>query len=679
MKSQDFQSDSGVAPKLRLRDLDSREWWLWVLAVVVTLILLAGIVSLTFPESPMRIERADWFNLKQAVRGLAALVFLFDIYTLYQHLQLQRVRRQLAARDHLFQLITENAADMIAVVDAQGRRLYNSPAYQKVLGYSPDELKTSSLEQVHPEDRPRLAEAAEKARQTGRGERLEYRIRHKDGTWKILESTASAVQNAKGETTQLVIVNRDITQRKLAEEALAHNAFHDGLTNLPNRTLFLNRLQHALTLSKRHANYLFAVLFIDIDEFKVINDSLGHSLGNQLLIEIGSRLTASLRGMDTISRPRPTQGTVAVEVDDTLARLGGDEFTVLLDDIRDPSDAVRVAERIQEKWAAPFVIEGHEVVLTASIGIALSASTYSEPDALLRDAEIAMYRAKRAGKARCEVFDPAMHAAAVKRLKLETEIRKGLELGEFKVYYQPIVSLATGRVTGFEALSRWLRPTGPVPPLEFIEVADETGLILPMNRQLMQDASRQLVAWHSQFPNDPPLSMSVNITSKQFAQPELAAEIALILKNCNLDPRHFHLEITETMTMADSKRADEVLAELRAIGSPISIDDFGTGYSSLSRLHKFPVDTLKIDRAFICNMHTDPESHEMVRLMVMLAHNLGMKVVAEGVDNEIHISQLRALGCELAQGFFFSKPENEATITKMLETFSHSQAATAGR
>jgi PAS domain S-box-containing protein len=679
MKNQDFNQDSSAGTRIPLRDIDSREWWLWGFAVFVTLILVAGIIALTFPDSPIRIENSDWFNLKQAVRGLAALVFLFDIYTLYQHFQLQRVRRQLADRNYLFQLITENAADMIAVVDTQGQRIYNSPAYQKVLGYSSEELKTSSFEQVHPEDRQRLIEAAEKARQTGRGERLEYRIRHKDGTWKVLESTASAVLNSKGVTEQLVIVNRDITQRKQAEDALAHNAFHDGLTNLPNRTLFLNRLQHALTLSKRHSNYLFAVLFIDIDQFKVFNDSLGHAAGNRLIIEIGERLTASLRGMDTISRPRPTQGTVAVAVDDTLARLGGDEFTVLLDDIKDPSDAVRVAERIQEKWATPFVIDGHEVVVTASIGIALSSVAYSEADVLLRDAEIAMYRAKRAGKARCELFDPAMHAAAVKRLRLETEIRKGLELREFKVYYQPIISLTTGRITGFEALSRWLRPEGMVPPLEFITVADETGLILPMNRQLMQDAAHQLCLWHSQFPSDPPLSMSVNVTSKQFAQPELAAEIELILKNAGLDPSYFHLEITETMTMDDSKRSEQMLADLKQIGCPISIDDFGTGYSSLSRLQKFPVDSLKIDRAFICNMDTDPESHEIVRLVIMLAHSLGMKVVAEGVDSETHIKQLCALGCESAQGFYFSKPESDETITNLLSTFSQALAVGAGR
>lgn len=680
MDNQEIKEDSQphkLPAAIALKVIDAREWWLWGFAVAVTLVLTLAIISLTFPG--MNLRAADWFDLKDWVRGLAALVLLFDIYTLYQQFQLQRIRRQLAERDQLFQLITENAADMIAVVDADGRRIYNSPAYQTVLGYSAEELKSSSLEQVHPDDRQRVVEAAQKARLTGRGERLEYRIRHKDGTWRVLESTASAVQNTKGETASLVIVNRDITQRKRAEEMLAHSAFHDGLTNLPNRTLFVDRLQHALTLAKRHSNYKFAVLFIDIDEFRIFNDSLGHVKGDELLVMIGRRLTASLRGMDTVSRSSTKRPDSSL-ADDTLARLGGDEFTVLLDDIRDPSDAIRVSQRIQEKLTPPFLINDQEIVVSASVGIALSNPASAHAEDLLRDAEIAMYRAKRAGKARFELFDPAMHTAAVQRLRLETEIRKGLDLDEFKVHYQPIISLETGKVTGFEALSRWLRGGVMVPPLEFITVADETGLILPMNRLLMQEAARQLHKWHAEFPSDPPMTMSVNITSKQFAQPELAAEIDLILKQANLDPATFQLEITETITMGDSKRADTVLKELKALGVKLSIDDFGTGYSSLSRLHQFPIDSLKIDRAFICNMHSDSDSREIVRLIVTLAHSLRMKVVAEGVDNELHIGQLQELGCEMAQGYFYSRPVDEKAVSVFLSSFGRTaQSAAASR
>src|ERR1700689_2543683 len=393
---QEVNQNSPEAIPTQMRQIEGREWGLWGLAVAVTLALPLGIVSCTFPWFRWDRDASYWFDLKEWVRGLAALVLLFDFYTIYQHFQLHRIRRQLAERDQLFQLISENAADMIALVDNDGRRLYNSPAYQKVLGYSPEDLKnTSSFEQVHPDDRPRVVQAAEKARQTGVGVRLEYRVRHRDGSWRSLESTASPIRNAKGQTDKLVIVNRDITDRKRAEELLAHNAFHDGLTNLPNRALFLDRLQHALTLSKRHSNYKFAVLLIDIDEFKIINDSLGHTAGDELLIQIGQRLRDSVRRVDLVSRPRTADEPGRLSNDDTLARLGGEGFTILLDDIRNPIEAVRVAERIQAELAAPFVVDQQEIVISASIGIAASTSPHTEAEHLLRDADIAMYRAKR--------------------------------------------------------------------------------------------------------------------------------------------------------------------------------------------------------------------------------------------------------------------------------------------
>jgi len=521
--------------------------------------------------------------------------------------------------------------------------------------------------------------AAEKARLSGRGERMEYRVRHKDGSWRTLESTASAIRNAKGQTDKLVIVNRDITERKRAEEMLAHNAFHDGLTNLPNRALFLDRLQHALTLSKRHSNYKFAVLLIDVDEFKIVNDSLGHSAGDELLIQMGQRLRDSVRRADMVSRPRTSGVPDRPANDDTLARLGGDEFAILLDDIRDPIEAVRVAERVQAELATPFVVNQQEIVISASIGIAASTSPHTQAEDLLRDADIAMYRAKRAGKARCEVSDPAMHASAVQWLSLETDLRKALDQGEFRVYYQPIVSLQTGKIAGFEALTRWQRPEGLLSPIEFIAVAEEIGLIVPMNRQLLREACQHLRTWQSEFPTIPPLTMSVNMTSREFAQPDLASEIRKSLEQTGIDPGCLQLEIIETIAMGDAEKSGHVLAHLKALGVRLSIDDFGTGYSSLSRLRRIPVDTLKIDRAFISNMESDPENREIVRAIIMLAHNLGLKVVAEGTETEEQINLLKQLNCEMAQGYFFSRPADDQAMLKLLASNHSARAASVGR
>jgi diguanylate cyclase (GGDEF)-like protein/PAS domain S-box-containing protein len=646
--------------------VETREWWLWGFAISVTLVLTVGIVSLTFPGNHL-LRTAEWLDLREWVRGLACLVLLFDVYTVYQQVQLQRIRRELSQRNQLFEVITENAADMIAVVDGTGNRLYNSPAYQKVLGYSSEELRsTSSVEQIHPEDHLRVLEAAAKARVTGRGERLEYRMRHKDGTWRNLESVATAIPHEQGQTERLVIVNRDITDRKRAEETLAHNALHDALTNLPNRALFLDRVRHVLALSHRHTSYKFAVLFIDLDEFKVVNDSLGHAAGDSLLMQIARRLSASIRGVDTISRSVLLQTASQVANEASLARVGGDEFTILLEDIRDCADAIRVAERLQERLVIPFVVEGQRVVITASIGIAFCATSYINSEDLIRDAEIAMYRAKREGKARSQVFNAEMHTVAVKRLQLETDLRRALELGEFRVHYQPILSLQSGRIAGFEALSRWQRPEGLLSPAHFIQIAEQTGIILPMNRLLLREACLQLRAWHSQFPSDPPLTMSINITPKEFAQQDLAAQMKTILGEVGIHPSSINVEITETIAMADAQRSNLVLSELKALGVHISIDDFGTGYSSLSRLQGFPVDTLKIDRTFISAIDTNRETRKIVRIIIMLAHNLGLKVVAEGAETAEQVNLLKQLRCELVQGYFFARPGDHAAARELL-------------
>jgi PAS domain S-box-containing protein len=678
---QSFQQVSSSSPEpipIEMRRIESREWWLWGFAVAVMLVLTLGIVSFTFPWFVWETKAQYWFDLREWVRGLAALVLIFNVYTVYQYLQLYRIRHQLAERDQLFQLISENAVDMIALVDSDGRRLYSSPAYQKVLGYSSEELKsTSSFEEIHPNDRLRVVRAAEKVYRSGFGERMEYRIRHRDGSWRTLESTASPVRNAKGQIDKLVIVNRDITERKRAEELVVYNAFHDGLTNLPNRALFLDRLQHALTLSKRNSNYKFAVLLVDVDEFKVVNDSLGHTAGDDLLIKIGQRLGASVRRNDTVTGAISDSPYTPVN-DPSLARLGGDEFAILLEDIQDPIGAVRIANRVQKDLQAPFTIHQEQIVISASIGIASSVSPNTQAEDLVRNADIAMYRAKRAGKGRCEVFDTAMHAGAVKRLSMEGDLRKALERGEFRVYYQPIVSLQTERIVGFEALTRWQRPQGILSPIEFIAVAEETGLIVPMNRLLLREACQRLRLWQAEFPCTPPLTMSVNMTAQEFAQPGLTSEMLKALRETGVDPGCLRVEIIETIAMGDAEKSSPVLAQLRALGVRLSVDDFGTGYSSLSRLRRIPVDTLKIDRAFIANVDSDLENLEVVRAIIVLAHNLGLQVVAEGTETEQEVEQLKQLNCEMAQGYFFSRPADDQAIFELLAKNQNARGAAVG-
>jgi PAS domain S-box-containing protein len=662
----DFDSDiSQVLPSPN--KMEGREWWLWGLAVIVTLVLTLAIITLTFPDGGLLNDRVYSLNLREWARGLTALVLMFDVYTVYQHLQILKMRRQISKRDRLFLLITENAADMIAVIDRQGRRLYNSPAYYKTLGYSADELrKTSPLDQIHPDDRDRVTRAAEQVLASGCGKRLEYRIRHKDGSWCDLESTANVIRSGKGEVEGVVIVNRDITQRKRAEEMLAHNAFYDGLTSLANRTLLLDRLSRAIAMSRRHAAFKFGVLFIDVDGFKIVNDSLGHEAGDALLVRIAQRLSSCLRRADTVSRPGSRPGEQEAIIDTTLARPGGDEFVILAHELHDPSDAVRIAERLHKKLSDPFDLDSHEIVVTASVGIVFAGSSAVEPQGVLRDAEIAMYRAKTAGKARSQLFDETMHMGAVERLKLESDLRKAVERNEFLVYYQPIVALSNRRIVGFESLVRWQTSAGMVMPNDFIPLANETGIIVPINRQLFSQACQQLRCWQQMMPSDPPLFLSVNVSPKEFAQSDLASQLKYLLEESEINPRCIALEITETIAMADADRSAAVLRELKGLGVEIDIDDFGTGYSSLSRLQSFRVDTLKVDRAFVSRIDIDRETLEIVRTIVMLAHSLGLTVVAEGIETESQLDLLKKMGCERGQGYLFSKPADSRTIEQLL-------------
>jgi predicted signal transduction protein with EAL and GGDEF domain len=451
------------------------------------------------------------------------------------------------------------------------------------------------------------------------------------------------------------------------QDKLIQDARQDPLTRLPNRTFFLDQLAGCVKRAKRRPDYLFAVLFVDIDGFKIINDSLGHFAGDQLIVQIAARLVSSVRREDVVSCSADAKKPVREGGEDTLARMGGDEFTILLVDIRDASDGIRVAERIQQKLAVPFLISGQEVSITASIGIALSATGYSTPEDILRDADTAMYRAKALGKSRHVICDPAMHARAVSRLKLETDLRLAMDRQEFRVHYQPIVSLPDCRIIGFEALVRWQRPGfGLVMPGEFVPVAEETGQILSIGLWVLREACRQMSAWNLQFPSDPAFTVVVNISGKQFAQPDLVSQVEQILREACLDPHYLKLELTESLTMRDVDRATRILGELKTLGVGLSMDDFGTGYSSLSHLRRFPLDTLKIDRSFVSEMENSSENRAIVQMIISLGRSLGMDMVAEGVETAKQVSLLKSLGCEYAQGYFFSKPIDQEGMAEVL-------------
>jgi predicted signal transduction protein with EAL and GGDEF domain len=448
-----------------------------------------------------------------------------------------------------------------------------------------------------------------------------------------------------------------VVERRRAEDQLIHDASHDPLTKLPNRTLFLDRLTRAIARSRRHPDALFAVLFVDLDRFKLVNDSLGHHAGDALILQMAIRLAAALRTEDSISRARdPRSGPGADELA-TLARLGGDEFTILLDDLRDLSDAVRVAERIQQTLTLPFTIDGHEVYVSASIGIAWSATGYNTAGEVLHHADLAMYRAKTLGKARYEIYDQNMFAMAINRLDVETNLRRALQRDEFELHYQPIMALSANRLVGFEALVRWRKsPTELVYPDEFISIAEDTGLILFIDTWVLREACRTMRQWHQEFPSPLPLTISVNLSARQFARPDLVQQVRQILAETGIDPRAVRLEITESVSMADSERTVTVLSELKKLGVRFSIDDFGTGFSSLSYLHRFPLDLLKIDRSFVSRMALDNDSLSIIQTILSLARNLGMEVVAEGTETAAHVAQLSSLNCEYAQGYFFSRP-----------------------
>jgi diguanylate cyclase (GGDEF)-like protein/PAS domain S-box-containing protein len=559
----------------------------------------------------------------------------------------KQAEEALRQSEERFRSLVQNASDVITILDIDGIIRYESPSIEQVLGYQPEELIGKNVfDFVHPGDLPYVLEGfKEGLKAAGATLSRVYRFRHKDGSWRMLES----IGKVDSSTIHGVVINsRDITERKLVEDQLLHYASHDTLTILPNRALLMDRLEHAIERAKRHAEYLIGVLFLDLDRFKVINDSLGHAVGDQLLVAVARRLEACVRA------------------EDTVARLGGDEFVILLDNIIDAKQPTQIADRIQEALREPIQLSGHEVSTSASIGIVLSTGRYDCAADLLRDADIAMYRAKAQGKARYEVFSTMMHARAMALMHLEADLRRAVERQEFELHYQPIVLLASGKIIGVEALLRWQHPQrGLVDPMEFIALAEEMGLIIPIGEWVLRTACAQMKAWHAAGLAH--VWVSVNLSARQFKHKSLSSMIAGVLEATGLHPQCLKLELTESSVMDNAELTITTLEHLRALGVQVSIDDFGTGYSSLAYLKRFPLDTLKIARPFVRDIATDRGDAAITTAIIAMAHSLSLNVIAEGVETPQQVEFLSANACDAVQGHLFSPPLTAKAMMKLLE------------
>lgn len=547
--------------------------------------------------------------------------------------------------------------------DLSHNTIYFSPRWKAMIGYADPDLSDRVdewFERIHPDDRCHVKDELER-HISGRSPHFEteYRLQHRNGEYRWFRSRGLVCLDEQQKPYRIAGSQTDITEYHLAREQLLHDAFYDSMTGLPNRVYLVDRISQALKQCQHHQQEHCAVLFLDLDRFKVINDSLGHMLGDRLLIEVAHRLSSCLCP------------------EDTVARLGGDEFVLLINRIGDRDAAIRTAQRIQESLKTGFKLGGHEVFTTASIGIALGHPHYESAEDLLRDADAAMYQAKRQGKNRHALFRDTMHTQAVELLQLENDLRRALERQEFQLHYQPIVQLETQTIIGFEALARWQHPErGLVPPSDFIPLAEDTGMIVPLGQWLLREACQQLQQWQQQFPRQSPLSISVNISSCQFAQANFVSSLCKILAEHPIAEGSLKLEITEGVIMEQAETVAEKLNQLKTLGIRLSIDDFGTGYSSLSYLQTFPVDTLKVDRSFVMKMgHSD--SREIVKTIIMLAHNLKLDVIAEGIETQAQAKLLQEMNCEYGQGYLYSRPVSHHAIPDLLSQPNIESAVTA--
>jgi len=565
----------------------------------------------------------------------------------------KEVEQALRDSEARYALAAEGSNDGLWDWDLRKHRVYFSPRWRAMIGFDGDgvgEHPSEWLHRVHPTDRPKVRNALlEHIESRSPHFEAEYRILHRDGNYRWMLSRGLAVRDGESKAYRIAGSQTDVTARKLAEEQLLHDAFHDHLTGLANRALFIDRLDSNLKRRSRSPQFLFALLFLDLDRFKIVNDSLGHLAGDLLLKILAKRLEASIRAVDTV------------------ARFGGDEFAILLSDLREPADAIIVAERIQKGLQIPFPLDEHQVFTTASIGIVVSSPDYKYSDEMLRDADTAMYRAKMRGKGSYELFNGEMLCNTRGVLQLENDLRNALKRREFCLHYQPIIYLRTGKIAGFEALIRWNHPErGLLAPGQFLAVAEDADLLIPIGWQTLEDGCRQLQRWRTAFPKMADLSVSVNLSAKQFGCPDLIEKLDRILAETGLKPAHLKLEITEGIVMQSVDSSMRILGQLRQKGIHLHLDDFGTGYSALSYLHQFPISTLKTDRSFIARRGTNKENRAVLQAVVQMSAQLGMDVVVEGVETPEQFADVMALECKYGQGYLFSRPVDPAVAERLL-------------
>ncbi|MFN8037529.1 MAG: EAL domain-containing protein [Acidimicrobiia bacterium] len=626
-----------VAVNDNVRQDGTRAYWPTAVAATACMVVAQGAVQLGI--APSFIPTPEVHGL--AVLAMVALLIVTRV--LYRSASEKEVLEgELRTRQAHFEKLVANTSDIILVFQADGSIDYASPALERVLGYQHGGMRLGP-DQIHPDDLARATAFFAAVRERpDRVSWLEIRIRDVHGDWHWFEV---GVTNLLGDPTfrAMIAVLHDVTERKLFEEQLEYQAFHDSLTRLPNRLAFFQRLEDGLSSTARHHSKL-AVLFLDLDRFKLVNDSLGHEAGDRLLVEIAERVRRAVR---------PT---------DLVARLGGDEFTVLLDEIHHPADAARVAERILAALHDPIRIASHELVVTASVGIAVSDGSH-EPNEVVRQADLAMYVAKEKGRSRWEIFDVDHAPEIVERLELEGELWRAIDQGELEVHFQPEIALDGGDVVAFEALVRWRHPErGLLYPPAFVPFAEETSLIVAIDGHVLRESCRHARAWQASRPGHEPVTVSVNLSPRFVRQLDVIEEVASIIRDTGVDPRCVQVEITERLALNHDERTIQTLATLRALGLRVALDDFGTGYSSLSYLKQFPVDVLKLDRSFVESMDTIDTDAAIVQAIVTMGHALGMRITAEGVERAEQAVRLRALGCDSAQGFHWAPalPPEEA-------------------